>query len=99
MKITLYNHCFMHGDQMHMSINLMVWRSEFSVSAVPFPGYIKSASEITLKAIDICILAYALKTMFEEMGQPVELEGVLQGTGTIYEALKAEWGRDDLQDA
>lgn len=99
MKITLYTNCFTHGDRMHMSVNLMVWRSEFSVSAVPFPGYIKSASEITLKAIDIYILAYALKTMLEGMGHEVELEGVLQGTETIYEALKAKWGSDDLQDA
>ncbi len=99
MKITLYKHCFAHEDQMHMGISLMVWRSDWSVSAVPVSGYITSASEITSKAIDIYSLAYALKTMFKEMGQPVDMEGVLQGTGTIYEALKAEWGSDDLQDA
>lgn len=99
MKITLYKHCFAHEDRMHMGISLMVWRSKWSVSAVPVSGYITSAREITSKAIDIYSLAYALKTMFEEMGQPVELEGVLQGGGTIHEALKAEWGSNDLQDA
>lgn len=99
MKITLYKHCFAHEDRMHMSISLMVWRSKWDVSAIPVAGYITAEKEIISRSVDIYSLAYGLKTMLEGMGHTVELEGVLQGSGTIYEALKEEWGSDDLQDA
>ena len=93
MRMSLYTTVFDHNGTKTMSINLMVWRSDFDCSAIDVPGYVESAEAIFEAAMDTVGLHMSIKAMLEAMGNEVDVDPVLLRANDLADHLRREYAR------
>jgi hypothetical protein len=91
-RITLYANTFMHNDVKHMSVSIMLWTGKDICGSVEVAGYVKSDSEVFMKAMDVARLVDQQKCLLEALHLTVELDEVFKTTMSIHDTLLELYG-------